>query len=67
MGARVVKVVSPTLFWVHLTHCDARFDELLEDLNEYMDRKKDKLIALTGSLVADLPLQDLYGLARCET
>lgn len=43
MGVRVVKVISPTLFWVHLTHCDAQFDELLEDLDEYMNRKRDKL------------------------
>lgn len=44
MGVRVVKVISPTLLWVHLTHCDAQFDELMEDLNEYMKRKKDRML-----------------------
>lgn len=43
MQVRVVKVVSPTLFWVHLGHNKAYYDEFLEDLNIYMDRKKDKM------------------------
>lgn len=43
MQARIVKVISPTLFWIHLAHCKAHFDEFLEDLSIYMERKKDKL------------------------
>ncbi|XP_067208345.1 uncharacterized protein [Linepithema humile] len=44
MEVRVVKVISPTLLWVHLKHCNARLDELLEDINEYMKRKKDRML-----------------------
>jgi len=43
MGVKVVKVVSPSLFWVHLTHCNAQFEDLMEDLDVYMERKKDRL------------------------
>ena len=54
MGARVVKVVSPTLFWVHLTHCDTQFDELIEDLNDYMEKRKNKLIIAPHAVKEDM-------------
>lgn len=36
--------MSPTLFWMHLTHCTAQFNEFFKDLNEYMTWKKDNLL-----------------------
>lgn len=50
MQARIVKVISPSLFWIHLAHCKAHFDEFLEDLEIYMERKKDKLRIITPCL-----------------
>lgn len=53
MEVRVVKAISPTLLWVHLKHCVAQLDEMLEDLDEYMKRKKDKMILLPHSVRED--------------
>nr|XP_012218939.1 PREDICTED: tudor and KH domain-containing protein-like [Linepithema humile] len=46
MMVRVVRAVSPTMFWVHLLHTMTQFTEMLEDLNEYMNRRKNKLLYL---------------------
>ena len=50
MGVRIIKVISPSLFWIHLTNCDAQFAEMLEDLSIYMSRKKDKLVLFPHAL-----------------
>jgi len=36
-----------------MTHCDRYFKEMLEDLNIYMERKKDKLFMLPHNLETD--------------
>lgn len=37
LAIEVIKVDSPTKFWVHLNTCREDFDELLEDLSRRMD------------------------------
>ena len=57
MAVTILKVLSPSLFWVRYKHWDRQFEELIEDLNFYMERKKDRLVFFPmslkkGSLVA---------------
>lgn len=39
LPVRIVKVTSPTLFWVHILHGEEEFQELQENLNRRMNRK----------------------------
>jgi len=53
MGARITKLISPSLFWIQMLHLDRYFKEMLEDLNIYMERKKDRLFMLPHNLTTD--------------
>jgi len=53
MRARITTVISPTLFWIQMIHRDRNFEEMLEDLSIYMERKKDRLFMLPHNLTTD--------------
>jgi len=46
-------VIFPTLFWIQVTHLDRYFEEMLEDLSIYMERKKDILFMIPHNLTTD--------------
>lgn len=50
MRVRVIKVISPSLFWIHLTHCDKQLKDMLNNLTIYMNQRKDDLIVFPHAI-----------------